>query len=150
VASDGTLYVQFINGQNDAEWEVEFDFDSQLMMVKSTDGGVTFGAPVPTEQWEDGLSDMPWSVIGRQTVWGHQIRWASAGNIAVDPTDPNHVVVVWNDRGTANPNATDDCIFESFEAPTTARAGSPARHRATGQVIGWRHDLVRRAAETSR
>jgi hypothetical protein len=82
------------------------------MVVKSTDGGETFGAPVPTSQWEDGLSDLPWSVIGRQTVSGHQIRWASAGNIVVDPTDPDHVTVVWNDRGTANPNATDACIFD--------------------------------------
>src|SRR5207247_705282 len=37
VASDGTLYVQFVNEQDEASWEVNFDFDSQLMVVKSTD-----------------------------------------------------------------------------------------------------------------
>ena len=31
---------------------------------------------------------MPWSVIGRQTVWGHQLRWAALGNISVNPNDP--------------------------------------------------------------
>jgi hypothetical protein len=112
VAADGTVYVQFINGQNEAAWEVDFDFDSQLMVVKSADGGVTWSDPVPAVQFEDGLSDMPWSVIGRQTVWGHQIRWASAGNISVNPNDPEDVVLVWGDRGTANPDATDECIEE--------------------------------------
>jgi len=117
VASDGTLYVHFLNGQNEAEWEGSFDFDSQIMVVKSTDGGETFSNPVPAAQLEDGLRDMPWSVIGRQTIWGHQIRWTSAGNISVDPNDPDHVVVIFSDRGTPNPNATEECIFEPPTAP---------------------------------
>lgn len=111
VAPDGTVYVHFQNFQNEDEWEVDFDFDSQLMVVKSTDGGVSFGAPVPAAQLEDGLADMPFSVIHRQTVWGHQIRWASAGNIVVDPTNSNRVTVVWNDRGTPNPEAEDGCFI---------------------------------------
>jgi hypothetical protein len=111
VASDGTLYVHFLNGQNEAQWEVDFDFDSQIMVVKSTNGGGTFTNPTQAAQLEDGLSDMPYSVIGRQTVWGHQIRWASAGNISVNPANPNDITVVWSDRGTANPNATEGCFF---------------------------------------
>jgi hypothetical protein len=112
VASDGTLYVHFHNYQNEAEWEVPFDFDAQIMVVKSTDGGVTFGEPVPAVQLEDGLSDTPWSVIGSQTVWGHQLRWTSAGNISVNPNDPDDVTVVFAPRPTPNPNATPECIFE--------------------------------------
>jgi hypothetical protein len=111
VASDGTLYVHFINGQNEAEWEVTGEFDSQLMVVKSTDGGETFSNPVPAAQLEDGLSDMPFSVIRRQTIWGHQIRWNAVGNITVDPTDPDHVTIVFADRGTPNPNATEGCFL---------------------------------------
>ena len=111
VGPDGTLYVHFLNGQNDAEWEVPLDLDNQIMVTRSTDGGATFAAPVPAAQLEDGLSDMPWSVIGRQTVWGHQLRWASAGNISVNPNDPLDVTVVWSDRGTANTNATPDCFM---------------------------------------
>ncbi|HEY5680930.1 MAG TPA: sialidase family protein, partial [Pseudomonadales bacterium] len=117
VAPDGTLYVHYANYQNQAAWEVPFDFDGQIMVVKSTDGGVTFSDPVPAAQREDGSSDMPWSVIGRQTVWGYQIRWSSDGNIAVDPTNPDHVTVVWTDRGTPNPNANPDCIFTRPIAP---------------------------------
>ena len=111
VASNGTVYVHFINGQNEAAWNQAFDFDSQLMVVKSTDGGATWSNPVPVVQLEDGLSDMPYSVIRRQTVWGHQIRWTPVGNIAVDPTDPNEVTVVFADRVTPNPNATAGCFI---------------------------------------
>jgi len=117
VAPDGTLYVHFANFQDESAWEVPFDFDSRIMVVRSGDGGATVGDPVPAVQLEDGASDMPFSVIGRQTVWGHQIRWAPYGNIAVDPLDPEHVTVIWSDRGTPNPNATATCVEQAPEAP---------------------------------
>ena len=106
VAPDGTLHVHFLNGQHGAAWEVPIDFDNQIMVVSSDDGGATFNDPVHVVDLEDGYSDMPFSVIGRQTVWGHQLRWDAAGNIAVDPTDADHVTVVWADRGDPNPNAS--------------------------------------------
>lgn len=107
VAPDGTVYVHFHNYQNEAEWEGGIDlFDAQIMVVKSTDGGVTWSGPTPVVQLEDGYADMPFSVIRRQTIWGHQIRWGSAGNIAVDPGDSEHVAIVFSDRETPNPNAS--------------------------------------------
>lgn len=112
VASDGTLYVHYLNGQNEAEWEVPFEFDSQIMVTTSIDGGKTFSQPVPAVQLEDGLSDMPWSVIGRQTIWGHQLRWSPAGSISVNPNDPLDVSVVFADRGTPNPHGTPECLEE--------------------------------------
>jgi hypothetical protein len=124
VAADGTLYVHFANFQNQAAWEVADEFDSQVMVVRSTDGGVTMGAPVPVVQVEDGATDMPFSVIGRQTVWGHQIRWAPYGNIVADPTDPGHLTVVWADRGTPNPNATAACLEQPPTAPTYDPCGA--------------------------
>jgi hypothetical protein len=117
VGPDGTLYVHFANYQNEAEWEVDEEFDSQIMVVTSTDGGESFGAPAQAAQLEDGASDMPWSVIGSQTVWGHQIRWAPYGNIAVDPTDPDHVTVIWADRGEPNDDAPEGCTDEAAAAP---------------------------------
>jgi hypothetical protein len=113
VAADGTLHVHFINGQNEAAWEQPADFDSQIMVVTSTDGGQTVAGPVPAVQLEDGLSDMPYSVIGRQTVWGHQIRWTAVGNIAADPTNTDHLTVVFADRGSPNPNAAAGCFLTS-------------------------------------
>jgi hypothetical protein len=79
---------------------------------------VTVSDPVQVAQLEDGATDMPFSVIGRQTVWGHQIRWAPYGNIAVDPTDPMHVTVIWADRGTPNVDAPEGCVGEPPAAPT--------------------------------
>ena len=64
VASDGTLYVHFLNGQNEADWEARLDLDNQIMVVKSTDGGATFGAPVAAAQLEDGAQ--------RHAVLGHR------------------------------------------------------------------------------
>ncbi len=122
MASDGTLYVHFFNGQNDAEWEVPFDFDNQVMVLRSTNGGRTFAGPFPAAQLEDGLSDTPYSVIGRQTIWGHQLRWTSAGNISVDPTDPDDVTVVYADRESANADAPQHCVLE---APGTAPLYDP-------------------------
>jgi hypothetical protein len=116
-APDGTLHVHFSNGQNEDEWDVPFDFDTQIMVVTSHDGGVTFAPPAQVAQLEDGASDMPRSVIGRQTVWGHQLRWAPYGNIDVDPTNPQHVTVVWGDRGEPNPNATAECVEADAEPP---------------------------------
>jgi len=116
---DGTLYVHFLNFQHRAAWEVEFDFDSQIMVVKAppTAGRPQFGAPVHAVDLEDGLSDMPYSVIGRQTVWGHQIRWTAAGTISVNPRDPRNLTVVWADRGTPNPNAEEECFFSAPGEP---------------------------------
>ena len=119
VGADGDLYIHFLNGQNEAAWEVDFDFDSQIMVVKSTNGGQTFPAPRQVVQLEDGLSDMPYSVIARQTVWGHQLRWTSAGTITADPTNADHLTLVWSDRGTPNPQASEGCFSSLPGDPPT-------------------------------
>ncbi|GIV00150.1 MAG: hypothetical protein KatS3mg014_1765 [Actinomycetota bacterium] len=111
VGRDGTVYVQFHNYQNAAAWEEGDLFDAQIMVVRSEDGGETWSDPVPVAQLEDGYQDMPFSVIRRQTIWGHQLRWNASGNIAVDPTDPDHLAVVFADRGAPNPNATPFCFL---------------------------------------
>ena len=118
VASDGTVYVHFLNFQNEDEWEMEEEFDSTIMVTKSVDGGDTWTAPVRVVELEDGASDMPWTVIGSQSPWGHQIRWNAWGNLTVNPMDPNDVVVVWADRDAANLGAPEGCLDEvPGEAP---------------------------------
>ena len=126
VAPDGTLFVHFLNGQNTAAWDDGYTgfedlFDSQIMVTSSNDGGYTFSSPVPAAQLEDGYADMPWSIIGRQTIWGHQIRWTSAGTMVASPTydgnGPNEdLAIVYSDRGTPNPNA-DLVTFQDEEVP---------------------------------
>ena len=48
VAPDGTLYVQFDNEQNFAAFEHPQRYDSQVLLVKSTNGGNTFVGEAPT------------------------------------------------------------------------------------------------------
>ncbi len=98
VAPNGDLVVHFQNGNIPTAWETPGEFESTLLAVKSTDGGATFTDPTVIAHLEDGAADTPWSVIGRQTVTGHQIRWQSPGTITADPTDSDHWVVVYNDN----------------------------------------------------
>jgi BNR/Asp-box repeat len=115
VAPDGTVYVHFANNQNEAEWETILDFDSQIMVTRSSNGGRTFAAPVPAVQIEDGLSDMPFNIQFRQTIWGHQFRWIAPGTISVNPRHGDELTVVFADRGAPNPNATDECVIAYLE-----------------------------------
>jgi hypothetical protein len=118
VASDGTVYVHYLNFQNEDEWEAPEEFDSSIMVIKSTDGGESWSAPKRVVDLEDGGTDMPWTVIGSQSPWGHQIRWNAWGNISVNPNDPEDVVVVWADRDEANTDAPADCLDDvPGEAP---------------------------------
>jgi hypothetical protein len=105
VAPNGNLLVYFANYQNESLWEVPEDFDAQMMVVRSTNGSATFSAPIVAGAREDGGSDTPWSVIGRQTMWGHQIRWGADGNISISPVDPDEITIVYSDRAQPNPNA---------------------------------------------
>ena len=125
-----------------------FDFDNQIMVVRSDRRRRHLRrARSRSCSSRTALSDMPYSVIGRQTVWGHQIRWTSAGNISVDPNDPSDITVVFADRGTPNPNA-DRGLLRARRArrPTTTRA-TPARASDTDvymvRIARRRRDLDR-------
>ena len=93
-------------------------------------------------QLEDGLRDMPWSVIGRQTVWGHQIRWASAGNISSIPTNPHDV-----DRRLGGPRDRQPERHRRLHQ-RIARNGSHLRPVWRGPGVGHQH-LLRRARRTA-
>ena len=86
VAADGTLYVHFHNEQNAAAWEPKERYESQIMVVKSSNGGRTWTRPKHVVQMEDSYTgrDYPLNVDGSTTLTGHQFRVNSAGNIAVD------------------------------------------------------------------
>jgi hypothetical protein len=54
VAPDGTLYVQFDNEQNMQAYEPPQRYDSQVLVVKSKDGGRTFQGETPTTANQQG------------------------------------------------------------------------------------------------
>ncbi len=98
VAPDGTLSVAFENGQHEAAWEGDELFESQYMVVQSTDGGESFSSPESVVDLEDGSADYPLNVNDRQTLTDYQIRVNSAGNIVASPIDGKLYLVFSDNR----------------------------------------------------
>lgn len=59
VAPDGTLYISWDNEQNLAAYELPQHYDSQVMLVKSTDGGDTFVGESPNAANQLGCVRVP-------------------------------------------------------------------------------------------
>jgi hypothetical protein len=98
VGSDGTVFVAFQNFQNEATWEPGDLFESQYLVVRSADGGATWSNPTFVVALEDGTTDYPLNVSGRQTLSGYQVRVNSAGNIVADPTNGRLYLVFSDNR----------------------------------------------------
>src|SRR5919202_6309050 len=64
VAPDGTLYAQFDNEQNSQAYELPQRYDSQTMLIKSTDGGKTFQGEQPTPANQAGCVRIPAMATG--------------------------------------------------------------------------------------
>lgn len=122
VGADGTLYVHFANFQHAEAWESPFEFDSQIMVIRSTDGGATFSDPVHVVDLEDGAGDTAYSVIGSQTVTGHQIRWNGYGTISADPTNADRLAIVYADNFATGDSGPPGC---TDEAPSPANDYNP-------------------------
>ncbi len=103
VAPGGRVYVTFENFNTPAE--------NQILVVRSTDGGPTFGAPVKVADVFD--INYPANTDGRSTLTGCQLRVSSVANSAVDPGDPTGktVYVVWSDNRNGTQAATNSDVF---------------------------------------
>ncbi len=130
VAPDGTVYVSFINEQNQALWESNEFFDDQFLVVKSSDGGNTWSAPRFIVGLEDGSRDFPVNGDGRQTLTNYQLRVPLATNIVADPTQNNRLYFVFFDNRNGihdvdNPvTNTDVFITRSLDGGSTWSAPS--------------------------
>ena len=96
--ADGSVYVAFENGQHEAAWEPGEQFESQYMVVRSTDGGTTFSGPVRVADLEDGTRDFPLNADGSPTLTGYQLRIPSFGNITASPLDGTLYVTFTDNR----------------------------------------------------
>lgn len=106
VQPDGDVFVAFENEQNESLWEPGEEFDNQYLVVRSTDGGESWSAPVVAVGLEDGNRDYPFNVVGRQTLTGYQVRVNSAGNIVADP-DTGDLFLVFADNRDGGHDPTD-------------------------------------------
>ncbi|HKF19861.1 MAG TPA: sialidase family protein [Candidatus Dormibacteraeota bacterium] len=135
VAPDGAIVVAFENEQaiNDGQ------FRDQYLVVRSTDGGATWGRPVrASDILHDGVGDYPINVVGRQTLSNSQFRVNSAGNLAVDPSGGN-LVVVWSDNrnGTAANTNTDIFLVRSADGGATWSSPVVVTNRTGDQFYPW-------------
>ena len=141
VQPNGTVFVAFQNEQNESIWEAGEQFDDQYLVIKSTNGGVTWSAPAFVVGIEDGARDFPRNVNGRQTLSGYQLRVNSAGNVVVSATSGNLFLVFSDNRNgthdSANPVTNTD-VFVMTSSDGTSWAG-PTRVDASGsdQWFPW-------------
>ena len=136
VEPNGDIVIGFMNQQHAAAWEEPNEFEDQIMVVRSTDGGLHWSNPVHVADLEDGgiesilFSDYPANVDARATQTGFQFRTGSWGNLNVDPIT-GKVYVVWTDNSdgahdVANP-VTDTNVFMSVSSNEGATWSAPIR-----------------------
>jgi hypothetical protein len=148
VGPDGTVYVAFENEQNSSIQEPGEEFgneqqihDNQYLVVRSEDGGVTWSAPVIAATLEDGPTNYPVNVVGRQTLTGYQTRTNSAGNIVASHTGDLFLVWADNRNGTSDPltpvTNTDVFVSTSIDGGVTWTPPSPVDTGAGDQWFPW-------------
>src|SRR5262249_57520135 len=98
VGRDGTVEGGCGNEQKQGVWEPGERFDDQYLLVRSTDGGLTWSRPSFVVGLEDGSRDYPTNVAERQTLSGYQVRVNSAGNVVASPTDGKLYLVFSDNR----------------------------------------------------
>ena len=141
VAADGSLYVTFLNTANLT------NFRDQYLAVKvDPTTGQRIAGPYKVADVVDGFTDYPISIDGRQTYQDSQFRTWAAGNLAADPTNAQHLAVVWSDmRNSTLPAAVDPyqaktnsdiIVSQSFDGGVTWSA--PSAIAAPGdQFMPW-------------
>jgi len=91
VAADGKIFVAFLNTTDLNSGRDDYE----VVRVDPATGGA-LEAPVKVATVIDGLFDYPWA-FGRQTYEDSLFRTWAAGNITADPTNAQHLAVVWSD-----------------------------------------------------
>jgi hypothetical protein len=112
VAADGSIYVSFISQADNGP-----NFRDQYLVVKVDPGtGAPAAGPSKVANLVDGVFDYPVNVDGRQTYHDSEFRTWSLGNVAADPTNAQHLAVVWSDMRNSQLPAPSD--------PYTAKTNS--------------------------
>ena len=128
VTSDNRIFVSFMNTDD----LVSGRDDYKVVQVNPTTGAA-MGDPVDVGLVYDGNTDFPFA-FGRPTYQDSVFRTWAAGNITADPTNPDHLAVVWSDMRNstlpADPNPyaattnSDVVVSESFDGGQTWSAAA--------------------------
>ncbi len=118
VAKDGSIHVSFLDYSN----ETGPLYRDQYSVVKVDPiTGQALTAPVNAGLVYDGISDYPINIDGSQTYQDSEFRTNPAGNIAADPTSPNHLALVWSDmRNNPSQGGPSPTQLDPYQVKTNA------------------------------
>jgi hypothetical protein len=85
VGPDGTLYVAFINQQAQGEAD---GFRNQYLVTSVDPDSFERSGPYRAASMVDGARDLPVNALGQATLCNSNFRLNTAGNLAIDPSDP--------------------------------------------------------------
>jgi hypothetical protein len=141
VAADGSIYVSFLNYSNDPAGRDQY----LVAKVNPTTGALAAG-PYKVAGLVDGFHDFPISIDGLPTYQDSEFRTWAFGNIAADPTNAQHLAVVWSDMrnstlpAPADPYSattnSDIVVSQSFDGGQTWSSPT-ALARANDQFMPW-------------
>jgi hypothetical protein len=108
VAADGRIYVAFLNTT-----DLTTGRDDYEVVEVSPATGERLAGPFKVATTIDGRTDYP-IALGSQTYQDSVFRTWAAGNITADPTNPQHLAVVWSDmRNSTLPAPTDPYVAKT-------------------------------------
>lgn len=100
IAADGSIFASFLNT---TDLKTGRD-DYEVQKIDPNTGAALFTKPVKVATTIDGNNDSPFFNF-RETYQDSVFRSWAAGNIAADPTNANHLAVVWSDWTHTTPPA---------------------------------------------
>lgn len=109
--AQGNIYVAFLNTAN-----LTTGRDQYLVVKVDPSTGQLVAGPYKVAPVFDGFTDYPINIDGRPTYQDSEFRTWAAGNVTVDPTNAQHVAVVWSDMRNSTLPAPSD--------PYTAKTNS--------------------------
>jgi len=134
--ADGRTFVTFMTTNPASR-----DGDDQALVVQvSSQTGQRVGGPWLVSTVEDGAADFPKSWAGDFTLQDSQFRLGGQGAIAADPTDSDHLAVVWTDMRNS-PSQDNGRHQQPYDTVTNAdvmvsESTDAGRHWSTPDVVG--------------
>lgn len=120
VTADGRVFVAFLNTWNLDPNSPEFGQDNYMEVEVNPQTGAPLGSPVKVAGVVDGNYDFPWNTIDfRPTYQDSMFRTGAVGDITADPSNPDHLAVVWSDM-----RDTSGIPFTPFASPYSVTTNS--------------------------
>ncbi len=141
VAANGNIYVAF-----ETTASMTTGRDEYVVVQVDPSTGQRIAGPYKVAGLVDGFTDYPINIDGRQTYQDSEFRSNSGGNITADPTNAQHLAVIWSDmRNSTLPAPSDPysaktnsdvVVSQSFDGGQTWSA--PVAIKAAGdQFQPW-------------